>query len=281
MFETDFIFFSNIKITPYTSENTFEYSGEEESFVVPITGKYLVQLWGASGGGTTIMSGKGGYTVAEYNLEAGDTLYINVGGEGTIGTNGVAAIGGYNGGGKSGTSTKNFAGSGGGASDVRLNTNNLSSRILVAGGGGGGGSRNDSTIACNGGVGGGTTAGIGVCTADSYLGGAGTASSGGAAATYATNLTSIPTAGTLGLGGEGASYANGTEVYAAGGGGGGYYGGGGGSRYGGGGGGSGLCGGVTCQTYSGTETFISPDDKTNETGHRGNGVVKITLVSIN
>lgn len=263
------------------SATTFDYKGETETYVVPIAGKYKIQLWGASGGGTAIMSGKGGYTVSEYNLDAGDTLYINVGGEGILGTSGTAAKGGFNGGGKSGISTKNFAGSGGGASDVRLNSNDLSSRILVAGGGGGGGSRNDSTIACNGGVGGGLTAGIGNCTATSYLGGAGTSSKGGAAATYATNVTSLATAGSLGVGGEGASYANGTEVYAAGGGGGGYYGGGGGSRYGGGGGGSGLCGGVTCQTYSGTEPFISPDDKTNEQGHRGNGIVKITLVSIN
>ena len=263
------------------SVNVFEYSGETKTFSVPISGKYLIQLWGASGGGTAIMSGKGGYTMSEYNLEAGDTLYINVGGEGTLGANGSAAIGGFNGGGNSGISTKNFAGSGGGASDIRLNSNSLSSRILVAGGGGGGGSRNDSTIACNGGAGGGSIAGTGVCTATSYLGGAGTNEAGGSAATYSTNLTSNPTSGSLGVGGNGASYANDTEVYAAGGGGGGYYGGGGGSRYGGGGGGSGLCGGVTCQTYQGDETFISPDDKTNEVGHRGNGVIKITLVSIN
>ncbi len=151
----------------------------------------------------------------------------------------------------------------------------------MGGGGGGGGSRNDSTIACYGGVGGGASGSVGRCTADSYLGGAGTNESGGAAATYKTNLTENPTAGTLGIGGNGASYVNGTENYAAGGGGGGYYGGGGGSRYGGGGGGSGLCGGVTCQTYKGTDTFVSPDDKTDEKGHAGNGVVKITLVSIN
>lgn len=263
------------------SVNTFEYKGDTETFVTPINGKYKIELWGASGGGTTIMSGKGGYTVSEYNLEAGDVLYINVGGKGTTGTNGVAAKGGFNGGGDSGVSTKNFASSGGGASDVRLNSNELTSRILVAGGGAGGGSRNDSTIACYGGVGGGETGGIGKCTADSYLGGAGTSTSGGLAATYKTNLTVNPTAGTLGIGGNGASYVNGTENYAAGGGGGGYYGGGGGSRYGGGGGGSGLCGGVTCKTYKGTETFISPDDKTSENGHSGNGVVKITLISIN
>ena len=55
--------------------NTYEYKGETETFVAPINGKYKIELWGASGGGTTIMSGKGGYTVSEYNLEAGDTLY--------------------------------------------------------------------------------------------------------------------------------------------------------------------------------------------------------------
>lgn len=48
------------------------------------------------------------------------------------------AAGGYNGGGAS-SSTRNFTGSGGGASDVRVAPYALANRLVVAGGGGGAG----------------------------------------------------------------------------------------------------------------------------------------------
>lgn len=264
------------------SENVFDYTGDVQTFNVPINGIYKIELWGASGGGTMTMSGKGGYTISNYALDTDDELFIYVGGQGSISQTSTAAIGGFNGGGNSGTSVTNFAGSGGGASDIRLNTDSLETRILVAGGGGGGGSRNDSTIACNGGYGGGLTAGIGVCTAPSYIGGAGSPTAGGAAATYTTNidLANIATAGASGIGGNGASYASGELTYAAGGGGGGYYGGGGGARYGGGGGGSSLCGGISCSISNGNDIFTTTNGKGYETGHTGNGYVKITLVAI-
>lgn len=262
------------------SEYTFAYTGGRQSFNVPINGKYKIETWGASGGGTMIMSGKGGYTVGEYDLTSADQLFIYVGGTGSLSTASNKATGGYNGGGDSGVGAI-FAGSGGGSTDIRLNTDSLASRIFVAGGGGGAGSRNDSTIICTGGVGGGTAGETGKCSANSYLGGAGTQSSGGAAATYNTNIITSPTTGTLGIGGIGASYSDGTTSYSAGGGGGGYYGGGGGARYGGGGGGSGYCSVSSCTTNTGTEVFTSIDGKNYETGHNGNGYAKITLISIN
>ncbi len=271
-------------VTVLASEYTYELTSSVETLNIPIAGTYKIEAWGASGGGTTIMKGKGGYTSGTFKLTTLDKLYIAVGGQGTTGTSNTAAVGGYNGGGDSGTSTSDYASSGGGASDIRLNTNTLSSRILVAGGGGGGGSRNDSTATCNGGAGGGTTAGIGSCSAASYIGGAGTSGAGGAAATYTTNIITLPTAGVIGVGGRGASYQNVTVTSSAGGGGGGYYGGGGGSRYGGGGGGSSFCDSVaatTCDTLSlGTSSFPATDGTNYENGHVGNGYVKITLLSI-
>lgn len=271
-------------ITVLASEYTFELKGSTETLKIPISGTYKIEAWGASGGGTTIMKGRGGYSSGTIKLTTLDTLHITVGGEGTTGLSGTAATGGYNGGGDSGVSTSNYASSGGGASDIRLNSTSLSSRILVAGGGGGGGSRNDSTATCNGGAGGGATAGIGTCSAASYLGGAGTPTAGGAAATYTDNIITLATAGTFGNGGNGASYQNGSATSSAGGGGGGYYGGGGGSRYGGGGGGSSYCNNstlTTCDTLAnGTDSFPTTSGNSYENGHTGNGYVKITLISI-
>ena len=116
----------------------FTYSGEGESFVVPKTGRYKIELWGAQGG----EGGKGGYTSGEIDLTKGTTLYFYVGGKGP--TNATQANeGGYNGGGYSGTNTGVNSFGGGGATDVRLvgglwnNEVSLRSRIMVAGGGGG------------------------------------------------------------------------------------------------------------------------------------------------
>ena len=278
---------SQVSRTVKVIESVYNYSfsGKVEQFNVPVSGTYEIEVWGASGGGSSMMRGKGGYAKDFMALSTSDKLYVTVGGQGVTGTVNSAAIGGYNGGGNSGKSSTYLASSGGGASDVRLGSSAVNSRIIVAGGGGGGGSRNDSSFTCNGGAGGGASGTTGTCSSDSYLGGAGTSSSGGAAATYTTTssgtITSLPTAGALLQGGNGASYTTSDGVtYAAGGGGGGYYGGGGGSRYGGGGGGSGYCANASCELFDGTKTFISPDHTTYEIGHDGNGYVKISLRSV-
>jgi hypothetical protein len=94
------------------------------------------------------MSGKGGYTTSEYELTNTDVLSIYVGGQGTLSTASNKALGGFNGGGDSGSSTADFAGSGGGATDIRLNGESLQNRILVAGGGGGGAVRRRGICPC-------------------------------------------------------------------------------------------------------------------------------------
>lgn len=277
------------KITVVDASVRYDLTETTEEYVVPVTGIYKLEAWGASGGGTAIMRGKGGYSEGLITLNKGDVLYINVGGKGSTAVAAATpALGGYNGGGDSGTSNSNFASSGGGASDIRLNSSTLKARILVAGGGGGGGSRNDNEYSCNGGFGGGIKGTLGTCSATSYLGGFGTQTAGGAAASYSDNITMFATSGTSGKGGKGAKYDNGTVTYAGGGGGGGYYGGGGGSRYGGGGGGSGYCSAKfkECSTNgydkndASSISFLSPDGVNYESGHDGDGVVKITLKSV-
>ena len=257
----------------------FKYTGDSQKLTIPVTGVYQIETWGASGGGTDRMKGFGGYTSATALLTKDDVAYIYVGGEGLTGNN---QNGGFNGGGKSGSGDISIAGSGGGASDIRLNGKAFTDRIIVAGGGAGGGSRNDSSFSCYGGFGGGTTGGIGECSSDTYLGGAGTQTGGGAAASYTTNCTTVATAGSLGLGGNGASYSYSSSNFAGGGGGGGYYGGGGGSRYGGGGGGSGYCKNTLsdCNLLNGQDTFINPNNGYFEKGHNGNGYVRIKIISI-
>jgi hypothetical protein len=174
---------------------SYTFTGSAQSFTVPdgVT-KLSINLCGASGGGGY---GIGGYglclTYPEAPVIPGQLLYIFLGG-----------INGYNGGGKA--SGSGF--SGGGASDIRTNFTDLSSRLIVAGGGGGagyngqyynkGGSANYSS---------GSGSGAG------YLA---SMSAGGAGGKYSTYPNG--SAGVFGYGGN--SAANG------GGGGGGWYGGG-------------------------------------------------------
>ncbi|MEJ8803469.1 glycine-rich protein [Pontibacter sp. H249] len=113
------------------TQQTFNYTGSVQSFTAPVTGKYILETWGAQGGNdpqspTTIFGGRGGYAKGEVTLTAGTTLYIYVGGQGT-----------------GSTASSWWSTGGGGATDVRLvggtwNDNaSLYSRIIVAGGGGG------------------------------------------------------------------------------------------------------------------------------------------------
>lgn len=128
----------------------YGYTGGEQTFTAPYSGRYRLELYGASGGTSSVMAsgdngtaraisgGQGGTTIVEVILAAGQTLYINAGGAGGAGTGG-----GYNGGGNS----SNGSGSGGGATSVAYksgllqNVTNASDVLAVAGGGGGTGSQ--------------------------------------------------------------------------------------------------------------------------------------------
>lgn len=108
-----------------------------ETLKITTSGKYLLELWGANGG--TYISGSGtggtgGYSKGTVELEAGETLYLYVGGVGTYGTSSTykeTSGEGFNGGGAAGYK----GGAGGGATDIRIGGTTLYHRLIVAGGG--------------------------------------------------------------------------------------------------------------------------------------------------
>lgn len=262
-----------------------------QTFVVPVSGKYKIDIWGNQGGNSSHWGGKGGYTSGEINLTAGDILRIYIG-QYNYSNNHVE---GWNGGGRGGA---NDSSPGGSSIDLRFHhmegtygfevvdtatdsspfiglTGNEStdSRIIVGGGGGGAGS------ALAGGCAGGLEGAKGTNGKNNNPSG-GTQTSGGLkdAEGYTTGLTD----GSPGRGGN-AGYNS-----AGGGGGGGWYGGGGGSWYSrshgsaGGGGSSHVNSTLFTEIIymAGNEEFTAPGG-TIETGHNGQGLVRITLLSIN
>ena len=90
----------NLYFINYSGETTFDfdYTGDEQTFTVLVSGTYKLETWGAQGGNAnSYPGGYGGYSSGEVYLEKGTILYINVGGAGTEGYTGTT--GGYNGGG--------------------------------------------------------------------------------------------------------------------------------------------------------------------------------------
>ena len=84
-------------------EKSEEYdgiSGESEEFIVPYTGYYRLEVWGAQGG----TGGKGGYSSEYVRLTKGEKLYIYIGGKGADRRDNINTYlkGGFNGGGNSG-----------------------------------------------------------------------------------------------------------------------------------------------------------------------------------
>jgi len=182
-------------------------------------------LMGAGGGADTGMApnpGMGGRVQGMLTVAPGDMLTVTVGGQGNMGSI-TGAIGGFNGGGAS----LGYGGSGGGATDIRLNGTSLADRVAVAGGGAGSGG--DGVFSVMGGFGGSTTGGNGEFNVELSQATGGTPTAGGTGAFYTLGDGMD---GSFGLGG--ASSAEGVS----GGGGAGYYGGGGGAWSGGGGGSS-------------------------------------------
>jgi hypothetical protein len=204
---------------------SFSAAGKEQSFVVP-AGVYRVNVLavGASGAASAGAGGSGAQVTGELEVTPGETLFVEVGG------NGSGVAGGFNGGGSG-------AGGGGGASDIRTTARtaigSLSHRVLVAGGGGGSASSGEETTGGAGGAAG--EKGFSDSFGENPGGGPGTATAGGAGALGTIESGS---SGELGVGGAGGV----ALVSIGGGGGGGLYGGGGGgagNSFGGGGGGGG------------------------------------------
>lgn len=286
----------------------FDYTGSVQTATLT-PGRYKLECWGAQGGnsnqsnGTYGNGGKGGYSTGILNVSTNTTIYITVGGQGQNGVLNTRTAGGFNGGGD-GYGTNNFGvgGGGGGASDISLtspvfshssyfinnirDTNSLLSRIIVAGGGGSAG-YDVSNNAANGGAGGGTTGQDGLSNRVYHGTGGKQTTFGTGGSSEEPNRYSVQAKF-----GCGASASNSTDV--APGGGGGWYGAG---YTGGSSGGSGyVYTSVTAsnypngcllnssyylsnaQTIAGDQSFPAPSGST-ETGHSGNGHVKITKLS--
>lgn len=249
------------------------YSGTYKIITLP-KGQYKLECWGAQGGyrNDSTCGGKGGYSVGTITLITTTTMYLYSGGAGNTG----GANGGFNGGG-----LRDSYNGGGGASDIRIGQNSLYARVIVAGGGGSDGAPTNTGM-----YGGGTSGGTATQSFGSG-GGGGTQTAGGAGGNN--------NSGSFGIGGRGIYYANGY----GGAGGGGWYGGGGtypdgsGDDDRGGGGGSGFVWTGSnapnsyklgsqyylsnASTVAGNTSFVSPTG-TAETGHAGNGYVRITVI---
>jgi hypothetical protein len=218
---------------------TFKFTGRIQTFTVPrgVTTLTVVAR-GAAGGGENCYSychghtyfGRGGRVYAVIPVRPGQTLYVVVGGKGSLG------YGGFNGGGNGGSYSEAGYG-GGGASDVREHGDSIYDRILVAAGGGGQGGGDTCAL---GGSGGGKIGGTGgSCNYSSYDeagggGGGGTQRRGGiggpGGAGVSGNNGTPGAHGGFGIGGSGGPAGSNPDGYtgSGGGGGGGYYGGGGG-----------------------------------------------------
>ena len=126
-------------ISKTISVANFDYTGNVQTYTVPLTGTYKIECWGAQGGSTYAPGGKGGYTCGNLRLSKGIPLYIYVGPT----TSGISPV--FNCGSSASTGgSAVYVSPGGGATDVRLQNgdwndfNSLKSRIIVAAGGGGG-----------------------------------------------------------------------------------------------------------------------------------------------
>jgi hypothetical protein len=268
------------------SSNTnmnFSYTGSVQTATLD-PGKYVLECWGAQGGSYSSYSGgAGGYSIGTITLSQRTNLYIYVGGQPATQTSTGATSGGFNGGGAGCSRTYNYSTygqGGGGASDIRIGQDSFYARVIVAGGGGGSSSEDSFTTKYGGGISGGSSA-----------------------SGYGATQTAAGTNGLFGQGGA-ATTSGISYNYGSGGGGGGFYGGGACSSYSDStnyrtynGGGSGyvytsntasnypsgcLLNSAyylsNAQTIAGNKSFPSPTGST-ETGHSGNGHVKITKLS--
>lgn len=309
--DTNIEYFSGNKTIQYEAPNKYDltvttptkiqtgdilncpYSGSAKSITLP-KGQYQLECWGAQGGNgsgnTSCPGGKGGYSKGIITLNKKTNLYLYTGGQGLNGTtynsNEATTAGGFNGGGS--TTSINNRGSGGGGTDIRIAVDSLYARVLVAGGGSGSSGYTSLAGFAGGGISGKTYNNQDSSNGGSWYGGGGSQIQGGAADISYSNYA---TAGSFGQGGN---YNSGSNTYYGSGGGGGWYGGGG--AIGVGGGGSGYMYTSSSASYypsgcllnssyyltnatilAGNAAFISPTG-ISETGHAGNGYIRITVI---
>jgi hypothetical protein len=255
---------------------TFSYTGQMQTWTVPITGNYEIEAIGAAGGTEPFpilgdaSGGQGAVVTSDFSLTAGEKLDIVVGGKGADGPSVGFGAGGGGGGsfvvGPGNTPLVIAGGGGGGGSTHLANGNSASSSATKGNNTPGGGAGGLAGIAGGGGGGGGGCAGnSATCNlVDAFGnnvfgdgGGGGGGLNGDGQAGVTVSGPSYPGAGgssfVKGAGG-GAGSGNGGNGGFGGGGGGGYLGGGGGGGYNGGGGGGGdkpLLIGIAGEGYGG------------------------------
>lgn len=284
--------------TVHAQTYTLTYTGAIQTLVLPSSGSWGIQCWGADGGDVTAGpggGGKGGYTNGAYFVSSpGTPINIFVGGKGASvnGSSGPSGNGGWNGGGGGGYCGKS-GGGGGGATDVRVGGIAATDRVIVAGGGGGaayytllavggdggaqmggyGDAMTSGNVLTVGGGGAGANGGLPGLSTNFFASTDGNATGGGGGGNSPGGFGQPGIGG--GPGGTGGSLASGSTG-SSGGGGGGYAGGAGGTQTSnagvGGGGGSGYITGLTnaITVANGQPGFIPNPDLL------GNGMVIIT-----
>ena len=121
---------------------SYDYTGSEQTFIVPTAGTYKLETWGAQGYSVNSIyyGGYGGYSIGNVKLSTNDKLYIYVGEEGPGGYGNFMSF--PNGGSGYGASPV-YGGAGGGSTHILLKSSSLSSlkneleKILIVSGGGG------------------------------------------------------------------------------------------------------------------------------------------------
>lgn len=281
----------------------FDYTGSVQTATLT-PGRYKLECWGAEGGNGTDSpntNGKGGYSVGVLTLSQTLNIFIYAGGAGiaTPSASGwTITNGGFNGGGWTRSYNKSV-GSGGGGSDIRIGQDSLYSRVIVAGGGGGSGNGRGASGHGGGYNGIGYVAGTGSVSIDNngynnVIGNYATQTTGGDCIVYQSDEQNNSKAGTFGIGA--CFYSNNSSNTASGAGGGGWYGGGATNHCSGGGGSGYVYTSSTVssypsgcllnssyyltdtQTIAGNQSFLAPSGST-ETGHSGNGYVRITKLT--
>ena len=204
---------------------TFSYTGSAQTWTVPVTGRYKIELWGAQGGTDNTTSqgvaetsssriragGYGGYVSGEITLKANEPMYVYVGQQPPH--TGYKDVGGWNGGGSvlqsSGNTGDYDKTGGGGATDIRTVSgswnaaDSLRSRIMVAGAGGGGLYESDPWQGIGGNAGGLTAyspTSVG-SNSSSYTATGGNQTAGGSRGSAYSGSTG--TNGSFGIGGDG------------------------------------------------------------------------------
>lgn len=263
----------------------FDYTGDEQTFVAPISGTYKLETWGAQGDDwLNVAGGFGGYSVGYIVLTKYDKIYVNVD-----------------------KKAKNYTGpgtapGGGGASYIITKSGkldsfvNASENILIVSGGGGG-SEWDEGVGGSGGGFKGNPGHVGILSEKNWLSpsppaSGGSQTSGGLSTSlYGAGGSTNIYNGMFGKGG----YTTGGSAGAGGGqGGDGFYGGGASDFAGGGGGGSGYIGNpllkdkvmycYNCEesneeSTKTISTTCNEETPTINCAKKGNGYARITLIS--